>query len=139
MNINSTIDYCLGLSHFELQHFAGDNYQKVYGYLASNYDGSQANTMLVGSIFTCIASDGTLSEAEWQFILQFVGGYSYDDALEVAGRFYNGESQDLARRFGMSLPSDIRDAFLCICIAVLCVDKRLNDAEVDFLKKVLGY
>lgn len=139
MNINSTIDYCLGLSHFDLQHFAGDNYQKVYNYMTECYDSKKVNTLLVGSIFTCIASDGTLSEAEWQFILQFIGGYTYDEALRVAGDFYNDEAQNIVKELGIMFPSDIRDAFLCICIAVLCVDKRLNDAEVDFLKHLLGY
>ena len=139
MNINSTIDYCMGLSHFELQNFAGGNYQKVYNHIASRHDGEKANTLLIGSIFTCIASDGKLSEAEWQFILQFIGGYTYDEALSTAGEFYNGEAQNIVKELGTMFPSDIRDAFLCICIAVLCVDKRLNDAEVDFLKKVLGY
>ena len=139
MNINSTIDYCMGLSHFDLQHFAGDNYQKVYNHITSNHDGKKANTLLIGSIFTCIASDGKLSEAEWQFILQFIGGYTYDEALSTAGEFYNGEAQNIVKELGTMFPSDIRDAFLCICIAVLCVDKRLNDAEVDFLKKLLCY
>ena len=139
MNINSVIDYCMGLSHFELQHYAGDNYQKVYNHITKCYDGKKANTLLIGTIFTCIASDGKLSEAEWNFIAQFIGGYTYDEAFAVASDFYNDEAQELTKELGAMFPSDIRDAFLTICIAVLCVDKRLNDAEVAYLKKVLGY
>ena len=139
MNINSVIDYCLGLSLRDLQNYAGGNYEKVYRYISSGYSGEKANTLLIGSIFTCVASDGKFSDAEWDFIAQFVGGYSYDEAFAVASEFYNIEAQNTTKELGAMFPSDVRDAFLCLCIAVLCVDKRLNDAEVDYLKKVLGY
>ena len=139
MNINATIDYCIGLSLRDLENFAGENYKKVYVYMTQKHDGEKVNTLLIGSIFTCVACDGKFSEAEWNFISRFVGGYTYDEAFKVIGEFYNQEAQDVTTEIGKLFPSDIREAFLCICIAVLCVDKRLNDAEVDLLKKILGY
>jgi hypothetical protein len=30
MNINATIDYCIGLSLRDLENFAGESYKKVY-------------------------------------------------------------------------------------------------------------
>jgi hypothetical protein len=107
--------------------------------MTQNYDGEKVNTLLIGSIFTCVACDGKFSEAEWNFISRFVGGYTYDEAFKVVGEFYSQEAQDVTKNIGKLFLGDIRDAFLCVCIAVLCVDKRLEDAEVDFLKKVLGY
>ena len=139
MNVNSVIDYCLGLSFFDLQNYAGQNYNKVYDYIAKQHGGEKANTLLVGSIFTCIASDGKLSDSEWEFIKQFIGGYTYDKAFEVASDFYNQQAQDITKDLGTIFPSNIRDAFLSLCIAVLCVDKRLTDKEVDYLKYILGY
>ena len=139
MNINSVIDYCVDLSFYDLQNYAGENYKKVYAYISQKHGGEQANTLLIGCIFTCIACDGKLSDKEWDFIAQFIGGYTYDKALSVAGEFYCDEAQSVTKELGAVFPSDIRDAFLCLCIAVLCVDKRLNDAEVDLLKKILGY
>ena len=139
MNINSVIDYCVDLSFYDLQNYAGENYNKVYAYISQKHGGEKANTLLIGCIFTCIACDGKLSEKEWDFIAQFIGGYTYDKALSVAGEFYCDEAQSVTKELGTVFPSDVRDAFLCLCIAVLCVDKRLEDAEVDFLKKVLGY
>ena len=139
MNINSVIDQCLGLSLRDLQNYAGENYKKVYAYIAQKYGGEKANTLLIGCIFTCIACDGKLSEMEWDFIAQFIGGYTYEQAFAVAGEFYCNEAQAVTKELGTVFPSDVRDAFLCLCIAVLCVDKRLNDAEVDLLKKILCY
>ena len=139
MNVNSVIDYCLGLSFFDLQNYAGQNYNKVYAHITKSYEGKKADTLLIGSIFTCISSDGKLSSAEWDFIKQFIGGYTYDEALASAGEFYCQEAQDIVKELGAMFPSDVRDAFLSICIAVLCVDKRLTDKEVDYLKYILGY
>ena len=139
MNINSVIDYCLGLSFYDLQDYAGENYKKVYNHICAKHDSEKANTLLIGSIFTCIASDGKLSEAEWNFISQFIGGYTYDEALSVAGEFYNDEAQSVTKELGLLFYDDIRDAYLALCIAVLAVDKRLDGAEVDYLKKILGY
>ena len=137
MNVNSIINYCTGLSFYDLQDYAGENYQKVYYYMTANYDGEKVNTLLIGSIFTCIAADGKLSEAEWNFIASFIGGYSYDEAFAVAGEFYNDEAQSIVQELVSLFPYDIAEAYIKLCIAVLCVDGRVADYEKYFLNKIL--
>lgn len=139
MDINAVINRCLGMDYYTLENFAGENYKKLYYYISGKHGGEKANTLLIGSIFTCVASDGKFSDGEWEFIAKFIGGYSYDEALKVAGEFYNDEAQRVTKDLLRVFPADMQEAFLCICIAVLAVDKRLNDAEVSYLKKLLGY
>ena len=136
MNINSMVNYCLGLSYHELENFAGQNYKKVYDHIAKTHGGEKANTLLIGSIFTCIATDGKLSEREWKFISSFIGGYSYDRALSVAGEFYCDEATETTRKLINFFPSDVSEALISVCIAVLAVDGKMEGPEMAFLRSL---
>ena len=137
MNVQSTINYCLGLGYYELEHFAGENYQKIYNNLKQKYAGEKINTVLIGSIFTCVASDGKLSDTETKFIQTFIGGYTYDSAFDVAKQFYNAEAQDTVRGLYDSFPAEIKDAYVNLCIAVLSVDKKITEKENAFLFSII--
>ena len=137
MNVNSTINYCLGLSYRDLENFAGENYKKVYDHMTRTYDGEKVNTLLIGSIFTCIASDGKFNDAEAKFISSFIGGYNYEEGFKVAGEFYNDEAQRIVSELYSLFPQDIKDAYASLCIAVLAVDGRIADYERYFLNKIL--
>ena len=130
--MNSVINYCLSLSYRDLENFAGNNFLVVYNYI-KNTSSVNPNDVLVPTIFTCIASDGQLTEGEWKFIASFIGGYSYDQALAVAGEFYCSEAQEIVKKFIQRFPSEVRDAYIKMCIAVMCVDKRITNGEVSFL------
>ena len=137
MNVNSVINHCLGLSRYGLENFAGENYSKVYYYCEKIYDGEEVNQVLISSIFTCVAADGKISESEWRFIASFVGGYTYDEAFEVAGSFYNASAQSSVREICRLLPTEILEAFLSLCIAVLAVDGKMEGDEISFLRSLL--
>ncbi|MBE7093064.1 MAG: TerB family tellurite resistance protein [Clostridiales bacterium] len=136
MNINSMVNYCLGLSYYDLENFAGQNYKKVHAHIASKHGGDKANTLLIGSIFTCIATDGKLSEGEWKFIASFIGGYTYDEAFKVASEFYCDEAEKTTRDLIDFLPSDVAEALVSVCIAVLAVDGRMEGPEMAFLRSL---
>lgn len=136
MNIKSTIDYCLGLTYRELENFAGENYLKVYRYIDDN-SRNDASEMLVATIFTCIASDGSLSDNEWKFISSFIGGYSYDQAYALAGQFNSPDAVMIVSELVRALPVDVRNAYISLCIAVLAVDNRVNGSEIEFLNTVV--
>lgn len=137
MNARAIANHCLNLSFYDLQDFAGENFNVVYDYIKSNHSKTSPNSVLVGTIFTCIATDGKLSEEEWNFIAMFIGGYSYEEAVETAGDFYCEEARRVARDFLKVFPLRVREAYVSMCIAVLAVDKRFNDAEIDFLNSLL--
>ncbi len=137
MNIQSTINHCINLSYYDLEDFAGENYKKVYAHLTKSYEASKVNTVLIGTIFTCIAANGKFSDAESKFIMSFVGGYSDEEAFKVAGEFYNDDAQFMVRDIVKMFPSDIKDAFISMCIAVLAVDKRVDDYEKCFLNRII--
>ena len=137
MNIKDTLNYCLGLSYRDLENFAGNNYVQVYNYMKRDYDGEKVNTLLIGSIFTCVAADGKFNDGEWKFISSFIGGYSYDEAYAVAGEFYNNEAQSIVRDLLGLFPYEIKEAFVKLCLAVLAVDKRIADNEIAFLNNIL--
>lgn len=137
MNVNALINRCVNLSYYDLEDFAGKNYVKVYEYMTACYEAEKVNTLLIGSIFTCVASDGKMAEKEWKFISSFIGDYTYDEAFSVAGEFYNAEAQSIVKDLVGMFPDSIAEAFICLCIAVLCVDGRLDGAEADFLRELL--
>ena len=137
MNVNSVINHCKSLTFGQLQDFAGKNYVKVHEYISQRHPSEKANTLLIGTIFTCIAVDGKLSDNEWNFIAQFVGGYSYDEAFKVASEFYNDEAVRVTRDLYAFFPNDIKEAYANLCIAVLCVDGRVDSAESSFLYKLI--
>ena len=137
MNIQSTINYCIGLNYRDLENFAGQNYQKIYNTLKQKYAGEKINTVLIGSIFTCLASDGKLTDSETKFIQMFIGGYSYDSAFDTAKQFYNAEAQDIVRDLYKSFSSEVKEAYVNMCIAVLAVDKNISDMEKKFLYSII--
>lgn len=136
MNVNSVVNHCLSLSFFELQHFAGKNYNVVYDYIKANHKNTNPNSLLVGTIFTCIATNGSLSQKEWEFIMQFIGGYSYNEALETAGSFLNEEARNIVRSLVATFPGNVSEAYLSMCIAILAVDGRVDGEEIEFLKSL---
>ena len=135
-DVNSIINYCLRISYRDLENFAGENYKKLYYYFKDRASGEEANTLLIGTIFTCIASNGKLSEGEWNFIASFIGGYTYDQAFSVAGEFYCTEAQETVRGLLNSLPYDMKEAMMNLCIAVLCCDGRIDSFEKDFFNEI---
>ena len=137
MNINQTINYCLGLSYYDLENFAGRNFMKVYDHIKA-VSSTNPNDVLIPTIFTCIASDGSLSEGEWKFIMTFIGGYSYNEALATAGEFYCAEAQEVVSNFIAAFPYDVKEAYFNMCLAVLAVDGRISNYEATFLNNILG-
>lgn len=136
MNVNETVRYCKGLDFYALQDFAGKNFNKVYNHVEKTK--TKPNDILIPTIFTCIATDGKLSEREWNFIASFIGGYSYDEALSVAGEFYCDEAKEIVKKLYCFFTQEVKEAFLSLCIAVLAVDNRLDGAEIDFLNYMIN-
>ncbi|MBR4420456.1 MAG: hypothetical protein IKT32_06205 [Clostridia bacterium] len=137
MNAQSIVNYCKSLSYFELENFAGQNFNIVYDYIKTNKSHVNPNDVLIPTIFTCIAVDGKLSETEWKFIMTFIGGYSYDEAFSTAGEFYCVEAQDTVRKFVDAFPYSVKEAYIKMCIAVLCVDHETGYDERCFLNSLI--
>ena len=137
MNVNSIISHCKSLSFYDLQDYAGENFNVVYEYIKQYHKNTKPNSVLVPTIFTCIAVDGSLTDKEWDFIACFIGGYSYNEALDVAGEFYCEEAQEVTRKFYNAFPAHVREAYAKMCIAVLCVDNDVNYIEKTFINSLL--
>lgn len=137
MNVKSVIKRCLGLDGYALQNFADENYKKVRDYMENSGVGADADCILNATIFTCVAIDGKLSNAEYDFIAGFIGGFSREEILQLAGDFYTNEAQETTRMLVKALPREIRQAYISLCAAVLAVDKRVDGAEMDYLKSLL--
>ena len=136
MDINSIISHCKSLSFYDLQDYAGRNFNIVYDYIKYN-KGANPNDILVPSIFTCIAVDGRLESKEWDFIASFIGNHSYDEAFNKASEFNCVEAQDIVRKLANFFPTEIKEAYVKMCIAVLCVDDRVNSLESSFLYSLI--
>lgn len=137
MNARAIANHCMGLSFYDLETFAVKHYQKVYDYIKKNHPSSSPRDILVATIFTCIASDGGLSGREADFVASFIGGYDYDEALNTAANFAGEDTRKVVRDLAHKFPTEIREAYVSLCIAVLTVDKRLEGEEIDFINSLL--
>ncbi|MBO5328410.1 MAG: hypothetical protein J6B04_04485 [Clostridia bacterium] len=138
MYLRSLINRYKNLSYSSLENEAGANYKKLLEHMLTITDREKVNTLLIGSIFTSVAVNGKFSDKEWQFVSSFIGGYTYDSAFDVASEFYNAEAQDIVCKLYRSFPADVAEAFLRLCVAVLCVDGNVDDKEMTFLKQITG-
>lgn len=136
MNVNSVLNYCLNLSYRDLENYAGENFMVVYNHIKA-VSSTNPNDVLVPTLFTCIAADGQLSEGEWKFICSFIGGYSREQAFATAGEFYCDEAHRVVRDFIRAFPSNVAEAYIRMCLAVLSVDRRIGGYEVEFLNTIL--
>ena len=140
MDVNSTINYCKSLSFYDLQDFAGRNYQKVYNWFdgIDRKSGMTPNQLLISTIFVCIAVDDRMTEDEWMFVVSFIGGYSYEEARYTAASLRTKESQEIVKKFYDAFPYDISEAYLNLCIAILCVDQDFDAYERTFLRTLIS-
>ena len=115
---------------------ATENYKKVWDYIESLknvQDPKAQKTILIGTVFTCVSTDGKLSDKEYRFILQVVGDYSLDEAIKLAEDFNCEETRTVVRDFVRKLPEEIKEAYVALCVATLACDKRLKNKELKFL------
>ena len=121
------------MSESELVQFAKTHYAKVYGFITKNFDKEKGKTLMNGTIFTCIAVDGKLSTSESRFVRQFVGNYTDNEVLSIAGDFTAQQAKDVAQKLCGLFPDDIKESYISLCVAVLAVDKRFDSAEMAFI------
>ena len=133
MNVEHTVKYCLCLPYPSLENYARINYKTVYDYLSKTQNKDTALKVVNGCIFTCVAVDGKLSNAEQEFISNIMRGYNENEVFEIASEFYNKEAQDIVKKLINYLPNDVKEAYVKMCIAVLAVDKNVSNIEKSFL------
>ena len=132
MNVEHTIKYCLCLPYPSLENYARINYKTVYDYLSKTQNKDSALTLVNGCLFTCVAVDGKLSNAETDFICNIISGYNKNEVFEIASEFYNKEAQDIVKKLINYLPNDVKEAYVKMCIAVLAVDKNVSKLFTSF-------
>ena len=137
MNVEHTIKYCISLPYPSLENYARINYKIVYDYLSKTQNKDSASSVVNGCIFTCVAVDGKLSNAETDFICNIMSGYNKNEVFEIASEFYNKEAQDIVKKLINYLPNDVKEAYVKMCIAVLAVDKKISSIENTFLKNFI--
>ena len=137
MNVEHTVKYCLCLPYPSLENYARINYKIVYDYISKTQNKDSASSVVNGCIFTCVAVDGKLSNAETDFICNIISGYNKNEVFEIASEFYNKEAQDIVKKLINYLPNDVKEAYVKMCIAVLAVDKKISSIENTFLKNFI--
>ena len=137
MTVREMIDMCLDMSRSELENFAGRYFNTVYNYLSEQVGSKLAMRGMKIAIFSALAADGDLSDAEYEFVRSFLGGYSYSQAWEEVDMAQSRELRNEIHTMICRLPSSPRAAFQAMSIAILCVDKRVYGEEVDYLENYL--
>ena len=139
-DLQGAASYCAKLSPAALKRYAKPRYRKVWSFVRTLKDVSEetADIMLSGSVLTCLALEGGLTEREWRFISDFLPEkytHSYSEAQHIALEFHDSEAQKITAEFASVLPADLGVEFAELCIAALASDGRVSSTELAFLKR----
>lgn len=136
MNYNSIIKYCLSLSYYDLQDYA-ENYFKIVSYYFQKNIDDKPYDVLIETIFTCIAVDGKLTNNEYDFIKTITNGYNFKTSLNIIDKCNNLFYQDKVIQLANLFPDNVKDAFIKMCLAILCVDENVDKLETCFINRLI--
>ena len=136
--MDKIIEHCKKLSMRKLVHFAKKNYKILYKYLSKRYTHiNDHSDLLLGTLYICISANGKLAWSEWEFVGNFVKDFTYEKGKAIVEVFDKEEGRQMARDAISVLPEDMKQAYLNLCIAILCADGRIDKLEKDFLNSLI--
>lgn len=137
MNAKKLIKTYLQSSYAELLNFAFLRYKMFVEHIRNNYD-VDPMTLFSGIFFTVAATDGHFSNKEYEFIKAFSKDMTYELAIENAKDFYarKEDSKESTIMVLNSLPNNIKEAVIELCIIIMCVDGNVSYNESELLKNI---
>jgi len=108
----------------------------IFNEIAEDGQGSKVIVMFIG---TSLAVDGKLSELEYKFVCDVLGGkFTYDEVKQLASAHYSDQMFNTIDELVDSCPSDLKAALITFCCCFLSVDQTISREEVAFVQKLLN-
>lgn len=101
-------------------------------------DGNGAD-FAVAFIFCSIASDGKLTDTEYNFLNDvFHANHVYDSVKLKIAQYYNQGIMELMDNIIDSSPKQVKNKILHLCACFLAVDETVTREEIGFITKLLA-
>ena len=131
-----------------LQDFVNEPYENLVGMAHQSIvdilpvfneiaDDGQGSKLIIAFIGTSLAIDGKLSELEYRFVCDVLGGqFSYDEVKNLASTHYSGDMINAIDGLVDSAPVELKSALITFCCCFLAVDETISREEVAFVAKL---
>lgn len=117
-----------------LASIAKDCIDELYPVFEQSCDSKDAPALLIlGTIATCIASDGKFTELEYEFLAEISGKYNYQDLKNFVSEFRSLKSVNATKRIIDSLDGEDKQRLLTVCLCVCAVDETIKREETELL------
>ena len=137
--LNELLQDYVNLSYNQLLNIANRNFEKIAPFFSRLAPDGNCAKYLVPILGAALAVDGKLSQLEYRFMNDFLGGgLSYDDVLQLAQDNYNAAAMEYTDKVVDALSGDERTALLSLCLCIMAVDETISREEVAFIKKLIA-
>lgn len=137
--LNELLQDYVNLSYDQLLRIAKNNFDKIAPFFAKIAPDGNAAKYLVPIIGAALAVDGRVSQLEYRFINDLLGGgLNYEDVKAVAQNNYNDDAMDYTDKVVDLLSGDERTALLALCLCIMAVDETISREEVAFIKRLIA-
>lgn len=133
-----------------LQDFVNEPYEKLVGMAQQSIadllpvfnniaEDGQGSKFVVTFIGTSLAVDGKLSDLEYKFVCDVLGGgFTYDEVKQLAGAHYNADIINAIDGLVDACSVELKSALITFCCCFLAVDETISREEVAFVQKLLN-
>ena len=137
--LNELLQDYVNLSYDDLLQIANRNFNKIAPFFARLSDDGNPAKYIVPIVGAALAVDGKLSQLEYKFINDLLGGgLSYDAVLQLANNNYNTSSMEYTDKVVDALNGEERTALLALCLCIMAVDETISREEVSFIKRLIA-
>lgn len=137
--LNELLQDYVNLSYNQLLNIANDSFAKIAPFFSKLSPDGNCAQYLIPILGAALAVDGKLSQLEYRFMNDFLGGgMEYDDILQLAQDNYNENAMTYTDRVVDALSGDERTALLCLCLCIMAVDETISREEVAFIKRLIA-
>jgi hypothetical protein len=107
----------------------------VFNEIAEDGNG---NSAIIALFATALAVDGKLSDLEYKFVCDVIGGdFTYDEVKTLVQGHYSDDMIAAVDGLVDSCPSELKSKLLVLCCTFLAVDETINRDEVAFILKLI--
>ena len=108
----------------------------IFNEIDENGDGKSA---IVALFATALAVDGKLSDLEYKFVCDVLGGdFTYDEVKALVQGHYSDDMIAAVDGLVDSCPKELKSKLLVLCCTFLAVDETINRDEVAFVVKLIA-
>lgn len=134
MTFNDLLQQYVNADFDKLANIAKDCISKLYPFFEKRCEDEEAPTNLIlGTIATCVASDGKFTELEYEFLAEICGMYNYQTLKNYVSNFCSIKAVTTTKQLIDTLDGINKQRLLTVCLCVCAVDEHIVHEETELL------